>query len=676
MDFFSRRRATQEELDQGMLEMIEERDRLAKEQMAERQTSDQVADPHQPVPAQGAQQERPEDAKAEGGAVVPESQVLDVVRTPEPREAGGGKGEEVRALESEAMKTGTPGLWSGGPKGSPQELGGALFTEEQELQQRAPLLMGREREVPRPSWMVEEELRAQAAEDEKQKLREHQMLLMRRKDEEGLGVVRRLKALEEEREQLKKRNDELTNEKEALKELAKEGGFETPDRSRKSPKPEEGEDGKGKGNVTNMTLRLMMKMMERMIEKDEEKKGESSGVAETVRYGGGGVTLPSLPEWNAHSFFDLGDWLTLIESHMGDLSATSHEWWTRVTKEAKIWYQHHQTLGPLEKVTHKPEPSLELKNPRWTRLERRASSLLLTALPEAQKDEMIATQSLSPLAIVAKLMVAYQPGGLAEKGIVLRALEQPEEAQSLPHALTLLRRWIRWKRRAQDVGVILPDPSILVRGLNRMMKKVLEGNKELNFRISLAKTTLMVESIPREETVQQLAEHLVAEVEQIAHLDPKTKPEPKPIAKRLEESQGKPQNQFQRPEMKGEGRKEEVCKFFTTDQGCRKGKGCKWAHVMDDQKRCWNCGAKDHFATSCPRREGAEKMKEGERGSPDGKGYGGKGGSTTVRSLKKEEETIGGGKDGGDQAGNSSNPGSKEESSEGKNEAIKEPTRC
>ena len=86
--------------------MIEERDRLAREQMAERQTSDQVADQHQPVPAQGPQQERPEDAKAEGGATVPESQVLEVVKTPEPREAGGGKGEEIRALESEAMKTG------------------------------------------------------------------------------------------------------------------------------------------------------------------------------------------------------------------------------------------------------------------------------------------------------------------------------------------------------------------------------------------------------------------------------------------------------------------------------------------------------------------------------------------------------------------------------------------
>ena len=57
--------------------------------------------------------------------------------------------------------------------------------------------------------------------------------------------------------------------------------------------------------------------------------------------------------------------------------------------------------------------------------------------------------------------------------------------------------------------VALPDASVLVKGLNRLVKKILETNKELGFRISLAKTTLMVESVPREETVHQLAEHLV-----------------------------------------------------------------------------------------------------------------------------------------------------------------------
>ena len=78
-----------------------------------------------------------------------------------------------------------------------------------ELQQRAPLLLAREREV----------------------------LLLRQKDEEGLGVMRRPKAVEEEKEQLK-RNEESMIEKEKLKEVAKERGFQTPEGS---PKQEEEE---------------------------------------------------------------------------------------------------------------------------------------------------------------------------------------------------------------------------------------------------------------------------------------------------------------------------------------------------------------------------------------------------------------------------------------------------
>lgn len=163
-----------------------------------------------------------------------------------------------------------------------------------ELQQRAPLLLAREREV----------------------------LLLRQKDEEGLGVMRRFKAVEEEKEQLK-RNEKSMIEKEKLKEVAKERGFQTPEASPKQEE-EEAEEEKGKSDATKITLSMMMKVMERMIEKE---KGEVGGLAETVRYGGGGLTLPMLPEWNAQSApLDLGDWLTLVESHMGDLSATSHEW--------------------------------------------------------------------------------------------------------------------------------------------------------------------------------------------------------------------------------------------------------------------------------------------------------------------------------------------------------------
>ena len=87
----------------------------------------------------------------------------------------------------------------------------------------------------------------------------------------------------------------------------------------------------------------------------------------------------------------------------------------------------------------------------------------------------MATKSLTPLKIVAKLMTIYQPGGLQEKTVILRQLEDPGEPANTAGAVSLLRKWLKWFRRAQDVGLSLPDASILVRGLTRLMRKVLAG---------------------------------------------------------------------------------------------------------------------------------------------------------------------------------------------------------
>lgn len=170
----------------------------------------------------------------------------------------------------------------------------------------------------------------------------------------------------------------------------------------------------------------------------------------------------------------------------------------------------------------------------------------------------------------------------------------------------------------------------------------------------------MVESVPREETVQQLAEHLIAEVEQIAHTEARPKVEAKPAARKFEESGDRPA----RPDQK----KEEVCRFFNTDSGCKKGKLCRWLHVPDDQRRCWNCGAKDHYSTSCPRKEGGERTFEGAKGGGDRKGGdGGKGGPRVAKATKKEDEVVGGGAEG--TTATSSSPVPKEEPKE---ETMKE----
>ena len=173
------------------------------------------------------------------------------------------------------------------------------------------------------------------------------------------------------------------------------------------------------------------------------------------------------------------------------------------------------------------------------------------------------------------------------------------------------------------------------------MKKVLEANKELGFRINLAKTTLMVESIPREETVHQLAEHLVAEIEAIAHLELRTgkgeKADPmKASLKKIEDGKG-----GEKGGGRGGGapeRSSPLCRFFISESGCKKGKQCQFGHVLDDQKRCWNCGSTQHYAPKCDRPREADGKGSGKgEGKSEGKV------SKVVKkedSPKKEVESV------------------------------------
>ena len=84
---------------------------------------------------------------------------------------------------------------------------------------------------------------------------------------------------------------------------------------------------------------------------------------------------------------------------------------------------------------------------------------MLTAVPSTVKEELVATRSLTPLRLVSKLMVLYQPGGVHERSIILRQLEEPVEAGSPSEACQGLRRWMRWLRRASDIDLNLPDST-------------------------------------------------------------------------------------------------------------------------------------------------------------------------------------------------------------------------
>lgn len=205
-------------------------------------------------------------------------------------------------------------------------------------------------------------------------------------------------------------------------------------------------------------------------------------------------------------------------------------------------------------------------------------------------------------------MLLYQPGGLAEKELILRQLETPQECSSLSEAVQGLRRWSRWRRRASHLGVQEPDPFLLLKGLNRLTRKPLEQHRDLSFRISLARSTLQVDSTPTSRSVTSFALHLIAEFEQVVYHESQTSKKPTPAPKekalklkRLEAEEEKGRSRVRDGEQESNLPK---CKFFLTPSGCKKGKDCKFSHDQkDDQRRCYICGSSEHVVPGCPRRK-------------------------------------------------------------------------
>ena len=435
------------------------------------------------------------------------------------------------------------------------------------------------------------------------------------------------------------------------------GGVEDEERKKKD------EEGRGKGKGTRrpeetrgeslppQTLDVILKLMEGMqeIQKKLVKGGsDDSEESEVVRHS---VELPKLQEWSSESGpIDFADWLLLLQPPMSDLSATSEEWWSQMVSTAREWYSSHMLKTPLDRLTHVPVPGASLQQKRWSRLERRASALLLAAIPEGLREEVVSSKSISTLGILAKGMVQYQPGGLAERTAILTALECPTEAPTVSAAIVTLRKWQRWKRRAEELKVSIPDPTILAKGLTRLVRKVAQGFPELSFRLQLVRSSLMVDAVPSHDSISKYSEHLMAELEQVNQQSRKREygaTAEAPKIKKFEEVP-KEKKEGEKERREGDSKERGKCRFYLTDQGCRRGKGCSYSHeVKDDRRRCWNCGAVDHMSPQCTRPKDSKdavkpKVSRMEKEKEDGKKEDAEGSASppTVKELLDEANKV------------------------------------
>ncbi|CAL1129507.1 unnamed protein product [Cladocopium goreaui] len=373
-------------------------------------------------------------------------------------------------------------------------------------------------------------------------------------------------------------------------------------------------------NMEFMVLMVeTMRELQKKVQEGREDAGTVKGV-EVIRHGG--PDLPLLPAWNpSQGPLQLGDWLLLLGPVVSDLTTTSEEWWQLMTKSTEEWYQQHMAMNPIQRLQHAATPPSSLQQERWQRLERRMSSMLLQSVTENVREELIASRRLDVFGVLTHLYLVYCPGGVMEKQTLLKSLEEPAEVTVLSEAPNALRRWMRWRSRTQEIGAIAPDPALLLKGLNRMTRRVLDAHKDLKFRVSLARSTLGVDTTPTETNVGQLATHLLAEFEQASLTEKKAgtgnnRNEAVKLksleAEKSEKGKGKGKDRSERSHEEESGKAK--CRFFLTDQGCRKGRECSFSHELkDEKKRCYVCGSPEHFAPSCSR---PKIPANGSEGSP------------------------------------------------------------
>ena len=106
--------------------------------------------------------------------------------------------------------------------------------------------------------------------------------------------------------------------------------------------------------------------------------------------------------------------------------------------------------------------------------------MLLHSVPENVREELVAGRKMSVFSILAHLFLTYCPGGVLEKQMLLRSLEDPPEVTSIGDAPAALRRWMRWKARTAEIGAV----CTLAQGLEQTHQKGPGCHRDLQFQDS------------------------------------------------------------------------------------------------------------------------------------------------------------------------------------------------
>ena len=220
--------------------------------------------------------------------------------------------------------------------------------------------------------------------------------------------------------------------------------------------------------------------------------------------------LPEIKEGELGSLV-VGDWIALISPMMRDLSGSSSK--EQLRKPTLSGF----VRKPLQRLYVVPRNPIE-EDPSWGRVEQRGQSMMLAALPEMLKAEVLANRATSTVEVLFRIFTRYQPGGLGERALLLRQLVEGKQLfATVGEMMEHLRGWKRWLRRAVELQIAIPDPTLLVGALEKMGTILTHQSAQASFRLSSARVLLQIDVNPTVQGVTSYADVLLAEAESAFH---------------------------------------------------------------------------------------------------------------------------------------------------------------
>ena len=337
----------------------------------------------------------------------------------------------------------------------------------------------------------------------------------------------------------------------------------------------------------------------------------------------GSLELPKLPEpYQDASSVAFLEWVYETGQVVGSITDKASVWWTVTLEAVMEAYHRYQMETPLKRLDVRPGTTPGLDAERWARLDKRVLALLMPTMTATIKQEILMLRLASVKDVLFKLYTVYAPGGAAERASLLRQLETIPTTTSVVDLIANMRRWKKLASRAAEMGVALPDGSVLLMAIEAAVKGVVDSNRDMAFKLNMAKQELQLPYKPTVSAVMVYADHVMAELHQII---PYTNKDAK--LKGLSTAPSSPTSSATSPKGKGNGQPQ-PCKFWLSDDGCRRGAACKFSHQFatkeDKKARCWTCGSKHHRQGDCP-----TKQNNGKKGP---KGGGGQGDGATATS--------------------------------------------